>query len=216
MLQLPLYELSEVTTLLDSSILIQLSVPWGAPCPSWPWGNTCPAGRDPQQLQFHSSMSHSSIHSLPLSIPTLPAVLSHGWQISPVHPCPEANIHLGTLAATPTFLCSATLTDLVRLKGISLQKPRWIAAHTFPLDRCFASAILTQHASFLCAAMLPVPHLAPHVNVTSACQSNGCCNLFILCATRKLISRKIGSWLLSLLEATTYASTAWTRFVSLN
>jgi len=46
-------------------------------------------------------------------MPTLAAVLSHGWQISPVHPCPEADVHLVMLAATETFPCSATLPDLV-------------------------------------------------------------------------------------------------------
>jgi len=50
MLQLPLYELSEVTSLLDSSILIQLPVPWGTPRSYLLRGNTCSAGRDPQQL----------------------------------------------------------------------------------------------------------------------------------------------------------------------
>lgn len=219
MLQLPLYELSEVTSLLDSSILIQLSVPWGTPCPSWPRGNSCPAGRDPQQLQFHSYMSHSSLHShtaLPprclqcaamagkslLSIPVLKLAFIRGCLLPQTHFC--ASLPWQDLSAEGNFLTEAEV-NCSRLANSS----------DFPPGEMLFLCQLNS-AYLLCSALLSVPHLAPFVNITSACLSNGSCNLFILCSTRKLTSRKTGSWLPSLLEAVTYASTAWTRFVSLN
>lgn len=171
MLQLPLYELSGITSLTGSSLSTQLSAP------SWPWGTACPAGGDPQQPQFHGSMRQSLQHPLPHRfVPALPAVLCHSWQTS-VRPCPKVNICLGTFAA---------LTDLACGRGLPCERHGKLQPdqQTVPLSPAGRMLFLRQPPSAhllprLCAAACtPLP---PVVTVASPHLSRGCCNLFVMC-----------------------------------